>query len=135
MILLFDLSNEEMLQLCNDILYYPQLTYILESTQNILILDGKVAKMIKSYSNAKKILFEEIQKMYPDITNVSKNPVLYNTLKLFNIKHHIFKSIPSSETKQMYNKIRQSEDFNEIYNELSNYKTIKDDIYNIYTQY
>lgn len=135
MILLFDISKEEVIQLCNDILYYPQLTFILESTHNILILDGKVAKMIKNYFEAKKILFKEIQKMYPDITNVSKNPVLYNTLKLFNVKHHILKSIPESETKQMYNKIRQSEDFNEIYNELSKYKTIQDNIYNIYTQY
>ena len=60
MILLFDLSNEEILNLCNDIIYYPQLTFILESTQNILILDGKVPKVIINYSQSKKILFEKI---------------------------------------------------------------------------
>ncbi len=134
MILLFDLSNEEILNLCNDIIYYPQLTFILESTQNILILDGKVPKVIINYSQSKKILFEKIANFYPDIVNVSKNPVLMTNLKLFQVKHHILSSVPYSDVKSIFNTIRQSEDFNEIYNEISKNEKLKDEIYNIYTK-
>lgn len=134
MILLLDLSNEDILNLCNDIVYYPQLTFILESTQNILILDGKVPKVIKNYSLSKQMLFEQISNYYPDIVNVSKNPVFMTSLKLFQVKHHILLSVPNSETKTTFNTIRQSEDFNEIYNEISKNEKLKDEIYTIYTK-
>ena len=126
-----NLLNEHIQIIIEDLITFPSTSFILESNHNILLLNISYKELYQFYFNAKKNICDKLYQLYPDLRRL---PLLYNSQKLFKVKCHIINKVPSSDIKDVYNKIRDVQDFNELIYEVTAYGNIKEEIFDIYSQ-
>ena len=126
-----NLLNEHIQIIIEDLITFPSTSFILESNHNILLLNTSYKELYQFYFNAKKNICDKLYQLYPDLMRL---PLLYNSQKLFKVKCHIINKIPSNDMKDVYNKIRDIQDFNELIYEVTAYGNIKEEIFDIYSQ-
>ena len=128
----FNLPIEEIKIIIEDIINLPTMTFILDSSRNILILDGNIKNIIKGYFKAKNDLLNEIIKLYKN--ELSKFPLLLISHRIFKVKNCIINSYnDKEEIQKIFNLIRTLEDYNDLYDVVRENDILRNEIYNVYS--
>ena len=127
-----DLNINEINKLLKEIFFFQSISYINNSNHNILLFNEEHQKLVKNFLEAKISLVEGIINMY--YNEKINNSLVFSSYKIFLIKVAIIKRMPKDEISNMYNAIKSLSHFNEIKEEIKDYKSLIDEIYNIYSQ-
>ena len=127
-----DLNINEINKLLKEIFFFQSISYINNSNHNILLFNEEHQKLVKNFLEAKMSLVEGIINMY--YNEKINNSLVFSAYKIFLIKVAVIKRMPKDEISNMYNAIKDLNHFNEIKEEIKDYKSLIDEIYNIYSQ-
>ena len=126
-----NLNEKEIKKLLEEIFFFQSISYINNSTHNILFIDKKPQVLIKDFIDAKMKLVDNIIKMY--FNENLENNLLMSSYKIFLVKSTIILGINENEILNKYNAIKNLNDFKEIREEIKEKKRLDDEIYNIYS--
>ena len=128
----FNLPIEEIKIIIEDIINLPTMTFILDSSRNILILDGNIKNIIKGYFKAKNDLLNEIIKLYKN--ELSKFPLLLISHRIFKVKNCIINAYnDKEEIQKIFNSIRTLDNYNDLYDIVRENDILRNEIYNVYS--
>jgi hypothetical protein len=128
----FNLPIEEIKIIIEDIINLPTMTFILDSSRNILLLDGNIKNQIKGYFKAKNDLLNEIIKLYKN--ELSKFPLLLISYRIFKVKNCIINAYnDKEEIQKIFNSIRTLDNYNDLYDIVRENDVLRNEIYNVYS--
>ena len=128
----FNLPIEEIKIIIEDIINLPTMTFILDSSRNILLLDGNIKNQIKGYFKAKNDLLNEIIKLYKN--ELSKFPLLLISYRIFKVKNCIINAYnDKEEIQKIFNSIRTLDNYNDLYDIVRENDILRNEIYNVYS--
>ena len=128
----FNLPIEEIKIIIEDIINLPTMTFILDSSRNILLLDGNIKNQIKGYFKAKNDLLNEIIKLYKN--ELSKFPLLLISYRIFKVKNCIINAYnDKEEIQKIFNSIRKLDNYNDLYDIVRENDILRNEIYNVYS--
>ena len=127
-----DLNIDEINKLLNEIFFFQSISYINNSNHNILLYNEQHQILLKHFMEAKMSLVEDIIKMY--YNEKIDNNLVFSAYKIFLVKYTIIKGVHDEDISNMYNAIKNLNNFNELKEEIKDSKRLIDEIYNIYSQ-
>ena len=126
------LNIEDINKILEEIFFFQSISFINNSSHNILYINENYQTLVKKFIEAKEALVDRIIKMYYD-GKISNN-LLYSQYKIFLVKCHIIKEAKYNEVSNIYNTIKNMNDYKEISDEIVDNLKLKGEIYDIYTK-
>ena len=127
-----NLNIEDINKILEEIFFFQSISFINNSSHNILYINESYQALVKKFIEAKETLVDRIIKMYYN-EKISNN-LLYSQYKIFLVKCHIIKQVKYDELSKMYNTIKNMNDYKEISDEIVGNQKLKEEIYDIYTK-
>lgn len=125
------LNIEDINKILEEIFFFQSISYINNSSHNILFINEAYQFLLKKFIEAKVTLVDRIIKMYYD-GKISNN-LLYSKYKIFLVKCHIIMHEKKDALSKIYNTIKNLNDYKEISDTITNNEKLKEEIYDIYT--
>ena len=123
-----DMSDIDIL--LKEIFFFQSVSYVNSSNHNILLFRQNSQTFIKNYIDAKMALVEGMIKMY--YNEKITNNLLFSAYKIFLVKNNIIKEIENSEVLNMYNTLKNLDNYSDIIDEIKDNEKLKEKIYEIY---
>ena len=127
-----NLGKEEINILLKEIFFFQSISYINNSNHNILQFNENFQLLIKNFMKAKKSLIDMIIKMY--YNGEISNNLVFSSYKIFLVKSEIIKEMKDDEISNMYNSIKNINDFKDINEIIKDYKKLQEKIFEIYSK-
>ena len=126
------LSIEDINKILEEIFFFQSISFINNSSHNILFINETYQTLVKKFIEAKETLVDRIIKIY--YNGKITNNLLYSKYKIFLVKCHIIKRVRNHELSNFYNAIKNMNDYKEISDEIVDNEQLKEEIYDIYTK-
>ena len=126
------LNIEDINKILEEIFFFQSISFINNSSHNILYINENYQTLVKKFIEAKEALVDRIIKMY--YNGKISNNLLYSQYKIFLVKCHIIKEAKYNEVSNIYNTIKNMNDYKEISDEIVDNLKLKGEIYDIYTK-
>jgi len=127
----FSLSEEDLKLICYEILFLPNLNYVIEFNMGISLFEKNFAGIIKDILNTKLILFEQIFDNFKSY--LSTCYLVTDTYKIFKIKYSIIQSFNESDIIMYYDKLRDLNQYENLKKFIEKNEKLKNEIEKIYT--
>ena len=126
-----NLDINEINILLEEIFFFQSKSYINSSSHNILIFNKNTYELLREFMEAKMVLVDGIIKMY--YNEKITNTLIFSAYKIFLVKNAIIKELDNKEVINMYDVIKNLNDYKEIIDEIKDNK-LKEKLHSIYTQ-
>ena len=126
-----NLDINEINILLEEIFFFQSKSYINSSSHNILIFNKNTLELLRDFMEAKMVLVDGIIKMY--YNEKITNTLIFSAYKIFLVKSAIIKELDNKEIINMYDVIKNLNDYKEIIDEIKDNK-LKEKLHSIYTQ-
>jgi hypothetical protein len=127
-----DINLKDINKLLKEIFFFQSISYINNSCHNILLYNEKTQLLIKNFMQAKKELINRLVNIYYG-TKISDN-IIFSEHKIFLVKNAIINAMNENKISDMYNALKDLNDFKDINEEIKDDKKLQDEIYDIYSQ-
>lgn len=127
-----DINLKDINKLLKEIFFFQSISYINNSCHNILLYNEKTQLLIKNFMQAKKELINRLVNIYYG-TKISDN-IIFSEHKIFLVKNAIINAMNENKISDMYNALKDLNDFKDINEEIKDDKKLQNEIYDIYSQ-